>query len=94
MGTSAYSAPAASVVVMLESIVKDLHRILPASVYVKGEVADWFGFEDVCVGLPVMLGKTGIEDYELVTLNARELRELQKSAAHVKKMIELAESLV
>ena len=94
MGTSAYSAPAASVVVMLESIVKDLHRILPASVYVEGEVADWFGFDDVCVGLPVMLGKRGIEDYELVTLNARELRELQKSAQHVKKMIQLAQSLV
>jgi malate dehydrogenase len=94
MGTSAYSAPAASVVVMLESIVKDLHRILPASVYVEGEIADWFGFEDVCVGLPVMLGKRGIEDYELVTLNARELRELQKSAQHVKNMINLAKTLI
>jgi len=93
MGTSAYSAPSASVVVMMESIIKDLHRILPASVYVEGEIADWFGFEDVCIGLPVMLGKNGIEDYELVTLNARELRSLQKSAAHVKKLIELAKKL-
>jgi malate/lactate dehydrogenase len=41
-----------------------------------------------------MLGRKGIEDYELVTLNARELRELQKSAAHVKRMIEIAKTLI
>ena len=77
---SAYYAPSASVVQMVESIVKDKKRILPCSVYLKGE----FGMSDVVIGVPVKLGKDGIEQVVEIKLTDSEKAELKKSADDVK----------
>jgi malate dehydrogenase len=77
---SAYYAPSASVVQMLESIVKDKKRILPCSVYLKGE----YGMNEVVIGVPVKLGKNGIEQVIEIKLTDLEKSELKKSADDVK----------
>ncbi len=80
---SAYYAPSASVVQMLESIVKDKKRILPCSVYLKGE----YGMNDVVIGVPVKIGKKGIEQIIEIKLTDSEKAELKKSANDVKANI-------
>ncbi|HUI31740.1 MAG TPA: malate dehydrogenase [Candidatus Acidoferrales bacterium] len=77
---SAYYAPSASVVQMVEAIVKDKKRILPASVYLKGE----YGMSDVVIGVPVKLGRNGMEQVIEIKLTASEKMELEKSADDVK----------
>ncbi|WP_164930749.1 malate dehydrogenase [Aquifex aeolicus] len=94
MGTSAYYAPAASVVIMVESIINDRKRVMPCSVYVEGEAAKHYEIEGVCIGLPVVLGKKGVEDFELVNLSGYEKRELLRSAKTLKEMVSLADKLL
>jgi len=77
---SAYYAPSASVVQMVEAIVRDKKRILPCSVYLKGE----FGMSDVVIGVPVKLGKKGIEQVVEIKLTDSEKTELKKSADDVR----------
>jgi malate dehydrogenase len=77
---SAYYAPSASVVQMVESIVKDKKRILPTSVYLKGE----YGMNDVVIGVPVKLGKGGMEQVMEIKLTDSEKAELKKSSDDVK----------
>ena len=74
---SAYYAPAASVVQMVESVLKGKNRVLPASVMLEGE----YGLDNVCVGVPVKLGKNGIEDIIELQLSDTERDELHASAA-------------
>lgn len=83
MGTSAYFAAASSVVVMIESIIKDQKRILPCSVYLEGE----YGINDTCIGVPVILGKNGVEKILELPLSESELYSLQKNAELVKKLV-------
>lgn len=80
---SAYYAPSASAVVMAESIVKDKKRILPCAVYLQGE----YGIKDNFVGVPVKLGKRGIEEIIQIKLNPDEQAALNKSAEEVKSQI-------
>jgi len=80
---SAYYAPSASAVLMAESIVKDKHRILPCAAYLKGE----YGLYDMFVGVPVKLGRSGIEEIIQIKLNAEEESALRKSADEVKEAI-------
>jgi len=80
---SAYYAPSAAAVQMVESIVKDKKRILPCAAYLKGE----YGLSDTFVGVPVKLGKKGIEQIVEVTLTADEKAALAKSANEVKANI-------
>ncbi len=80
---SAYYAPSAAAALMVESIVKDKKRILPCSVYVQGE----YGLKDTFVGLPVKLGKTGIEEIIQIKLNPDEQAALKKSADDVQQSI-------
>lgn len=77
---SAYYAPSASVVQMVESIIKDKKRILPTSVYLKGE----YGMTDVVIGVPVKFGKSGMEQVMEIKLTESEKAELKKSADDVK----------
>ena len=77
---SAYYAPSASVAQMVEAIAKDKKRILPCSVYLKGE----YGMNDVVIGVPVKLGKNGIEQIMEIKLTDSEKAELKKSADNVK----------
>ena len=78
---SAYHAPAASVVEMVESIVRDKRKILPCAAWLTGE----YGIEGVFVGVPVLLGSLGIEKVYEIELTADELAALRASAGHVKE---------
>lgn len=80
---SAYYAPAAAVVEMVEAIVKDQKRILPCAAFVQGE----YGLSDTFVGVPVKLGRKGIEKIVEVPLTAEEKAALTKSANEVKANI-------
>jgi len=76
---SAYYAPAASAVEMIDAIVNDRRRILPCSALVNGK----YGLDDVFIGVPVKLGKNGIVEIMEINLDEKELLELQQSAAIV-----------
>lgn len=80
---SAYYAPAASAVEMVESILKDKKKVLPCAVNLKGE----YGFNDLFVGVPVKLGKKGVEKIFEVRLDDAERAALKKSADAVAELI-------
>ena len=80
---SAYYAPSSAAVLMAEAIVKDKKRILPCAAYMQGE----YGLRDTFVGVPVKLGKKGIEEIIQIKLNADEQAALNKSADDVKQSI-------
>ncbi|MEW6511119.1 MAG: malate dehydrogenase [Bacteroidota bacterium] len=80
---SAYYAPSSSTVAMVESIVKDKKRILPCAVWLQGE----YGLRDTFVGVPVKLGKKGMEEIIQIKLNAEEQAALNKSAEDVRSSI-------
>ncbi|MBM2840463.1 MAG: malate dehydrogenase, NAD-dependent [Bacteroidetes bacterium] len=80
---SAYYAPSSSAVAMVEAIVKDKKRILPCSVHLQGE----YGLKDTFVGVPVKLGKKGIEEIIQIKLNPDEQAALKKSADDVSQSI-------
>jgi malate dehydrogenase len=80
---SAYYAPSSSVVAMAESIVRDKKRILPCAAYLQGE----YGLRDVYIGVPVKLGKEGIEEIIQVKLNPDENEALKKSAGEVREAV-------
>jgi malate dehydrogenase len=77
---SAYYAPSASAVQMIEAIVKDKKRILPCSIQLQGE----YGIKDTVVGVPIKLGKKGMEEIIKIKLTPDEQAALNKSAADVK----------
>jgi malate dehydrogenase len=87
---SAYYAPSAAVAQMVESIVYDQKRILPCSVLLDGE----YGFKDVVVGVPVVLGKMGVEKVIELNLNEDEKALLKKSTDHVTATIKEAMELI
>ncbi len=78
---SAYYAPAASTVEMVDAIVKDKKKILPCAAYLEGE----YGISGSFVGVPVKLGSRGVEAIYEVKLQPQELAALQASAAAVKE---------
>ncbi len=80
---SAYYAPSSSAVAMVESIVKDKKRILPCAAYLQGE----YGLNDTYAGVPVKLGRKGIEEIMQIKLNPDEQAALNKSADDVKQSI-------
>ncbi len=80
---SAYYAPGASIVQMVESILKDQKRILPCSAYVTGQ----YGVTDLFLGVPVMLGKDGVEKIVEIELTAAERSALHKSADGVRSVL-------
>ncbi|MCJ7839751.1 malate dehydrogenase [Lederbergia sp. NSJ-179] len=82
---SAYYAPAASLVEMVEAIVKDQRRILPAIAYLEGE----YGFEGIYLGVPTILGKDGIEQVIELDLKEDEKAALEKSAASVRDVMKV-----
>ncbi|GAB6905508.1 Malate dehydrogenase [Desulfosarcina cetonica] len=76
---SAYYAPASAAVEMAESILKDKKKILPCAAYLQGE----YGINDLFIGVPVKLGKDGVEQVIEITLTNDEKTALDKSAAAV-----------
>lgn len=88
-GTSAWYAPGAAVAQMVESIVRDQHRILPVCVELKGE----YGMKDVFLGVPVKLGKEGIEEIIEVDLNQEEMELLTASSNAVKNVMGVLDNM-
>ena len=88
-GTSAWYAPGAAVTQMVESIVRDQHRILPVCVELKGE----YGMNDVFLGVPVKLGKKGIEEIIEVTLTDEEKQLLTASSIAVKNVMGVLDNM-
>jgi len=83
VGTSAWYAPGASVVQMIEAILLDKKRILPCSVFLQGE----YGVRDLFVGVPCKLGARGLEQIIEINLTAEERIALQKSASAVQELV-------
>jgi malate dehydrogenase len=81
---SAYYAPASGAVEMAESILKDKNKILPCAVYLEGE----YGISGLFVGVPVKLGKNGVEQILELKLSSEEAKALNKSAASVKELLD------
>jgi len=89
LGTgSAYYAPSAAAVQMVESIVRDKKRILPAAAWLEGE----FGLEGMFLGVPCKLGRSGLEQIIEVELSSSERQALEESADAVKETMELLEA--
>ncbi len=80
---SAYYAPGASVVEMVDAILLDKKRVLPCSILLKGE----YGINDTYVGVPVKLGANGLEEIIQLNLTASEQAALEKSAAAVQDLV-------
>ncbi|MBO55704.1 MAG: malate dehydrogenase [Dehalococcoidia bacterium] len=82
---SAYYAPSASITQMVESVLLDKKRILPACAYLEGE----YGITGLCVGVPVKLGANGVEQVIEINLTEEERGALQNSADSVKELIDV-----
>ncbi|MFQ5829411.1 MAG: malate dehydrogenase [Candidatus Methylomirabilia bacterium] len=82
--TSAFYAPGASVVEMVEAILKDKKKILPCAVLLEGE----YGIRDLFVGVPVKLGRRGVAQIIQITLTPEEDAALKRSAAAVRELVE------
>jgi malate dehydrogenase len=85
MGTSAWYAPGAAAAQMVEAIVKDENRIFPCCALLEGE----YGLNDIFLGVPVKLGKNGINQLIELQLNESEKALLASSASHVNSVIEV-----
>ena len=85
LGTSAWYAPGAAVSSLVHSIACDQKKIFPCSSYLDGE----YGLNDLCIGVPVVLGKNGIEEIVEIELTGKELSALKISAEAVKKTNDL-----
>jgi len=93
MGTSAYHAPGASVVEMVEAILKDKKEIMPCSIYLEGEDARFYEAYDICIGLPVKVGAHGWEEVLKVELSQEEKAMWESSVKSVKSGIERIKEL-
>ena len=82
LGTSAWYAPGASVSYLVDSILNNKKKIIPCSVYLEGQ----YGLNDLCIGVPCVIGKNGIEEIIDLDLNLSEKNKLQESAKAVANM--------
>src|SRR5574343_813911 len=82
LGTSAWYAPGASVAYLVDSILNDQKRMIPCSVFLEGE----YGQSDICIGVPCIIGKNGVEQIVDITLNDAEKALFAKSADAVRNM--------
>lgn len=89
MGTSAWYAPGAAAAQMVEAIIRDQKRIFPCCVWLNGE----YGLKDIYLGVPVKLGKNGIEEIIELQLNAEEKNLLNESAKAVKEVMNVLDNM-
>ena len=87
LGTSAWYAPGAAVSSLVQSIACDQKKMFPCSALVEGE----YGLSDLCIGVPVILGRNGIEKIVEIDLNDSEMDKLKESAESVKATNRLLE---
>ncbi len=89
LGTSAWYAPGAAAAQMVEAIVKDQKRIVPVCAWLQGE----YGMKDIYLGVPVVLGKDGIERIIELELNSEEKALLEDSAKAVKQVMNVLDQM-
>lgn len=89
LGTSAWYAPGAAAAQMVEAIVRDQKRIFPVCAWLTGE----YGMKDIYLGVPVILGKNGIEKIIELDLNADEKKLLEESAVAVKGVMDVLDNM-
>jgi malate dehydrogenase len=82
LGTSAWYAPGASVAYLVSSILNDQKRIIPCSVFLDGE----YNQDDICIGVPCVIGKNGCEKIINLDLNDDEMMKFSQSAEAVRRM--------
>lgn len=89
LGTSAWYAPGAAAAQMVEAIVRDQRRIVPCCAWLQGE----YGLSDIYLGVPVILGKNGIEQIIELELNDEEQELLDGSANSVKEVMQVLDNM-
>ncbi len=89
MGTSAWYAPGAAAAQMVESIVKNQKRVFPVCIKLDGE----YGIDDCYLGVPVILGRNGVEKVLELDLNEEEKALLEESRGHVKEVMQVLDKL-
>ena len=89
MGTSAWYAPGAAAAQMVEAILKNQRRVFPVCIKLDGE----YGIDDCYLGVPVILGKNGIEKVIELDLNTEEKQLLETSRGHVKEVMQVLDRL-
>ena len=89
MGTSAWYAPGSAAAQMVEAIVRDQRRVFPVCVKLEGE----YGIDGVYLGVPVILGKNGIERIIELDLNEDEKQLLETSRGHVKEVMDALDNI-
>lgn len=90
LGTSAWYAPGASVAYLVDSIINDQKKMIPCSVLLEGEYQQ----QDLCIGVPCIIGKNGLESIVDVKLNAQEQAKFDQSTAAVKSMNEALDDVL
>ncbi|WP_026966221.1 malate dehydrogenase [Algoriphagus terrigena] len=89
MGTSAWYAPGSAAAQMVEAILKNQRRVFPVCIKLEGE----YGIDDCYLGVPVILGKNGVEKVLELDLNAEEKALLETSRGHVKEVMNVLDNL-
>jgi malate dehydrogenase len=89
LGTSAWYAPGVAAAQMVEAIVKDQKRIFPCCAWLQGE----YGLKDIYLGVPVKLGKKGIEQVIELKLNEAEKQLLNASAKAVREVMDVLDKM-
>jgi len=89
MGTSAYYAPAAGAIAMAEAYLLDQKRLLAVATLLSGQ----YGYKDLYLGVPVVIGAGGVEKIVDITLTADEKAALEKSAASVRKVVDVVKGV-
>lgn len=89
MGTSAWYAPGSAAAQMVEAIIKDQRRVVPVCIKLEGE----YGIDDCYLGVPVVLGKNGVEKVIELQLNEEEKALLQTSRKHVKEVMNVLDNM-
>ena len=89
LGTSAWYAPGAAAAQMVEAIIRDQKRIFPVCAWLQGE----YGLKDIYLGVPVKLGKKGIEQIIELKLNEEEKKSLYDSAKSVKEVMSVLDNM-
>ena len=90
MNTSAFYAPASSAISMAESYLKDKKRVLPCAAYLNGE----YGIKGLYVGVPVIIGKKGVEKIIKLQLSNIEKKQFNYSVKSVRNLTNLANKLL
>ncbi len=90
LGTSAWYAPGASVAFLVDSILNDQKKMIACSVFVEGE----YGQNDICIGVPCIIGKNGVEEILSIELNDSEKNLFAKSADAVRQMNDALKSIL